>query len=274
MLRSTWMKGWLLLLAIAMAGCSTPSLQKPFGRVAELVAGHCGVGCPTGIPGHVLDREAYTLSNNATTKFADWVAYRITRETYAKDRPRNWSRDRDLPRSETLELEDYAEVTSLAMERGHQANLASMGAVMNWEKLNYLSNVTPQRTALNQGAWQRLEDRERELRNDPDVDGVYVVTGPLYERDVGSLPSATKAHTIPSGYWKVIYIGSSPEQGLYASFVMDQDTPKGTDICTQQVTVAEIEKRSGLTLWSSLPVDVQARLKQQPGQLAQRLGCP
>jgi endonuclease G, mitochondrial len=270
----TRMKGWLLLVAIAIAGCSTSPPQTPSGRMADLMGRHCGVGCPTGIAGHVLDRDAYTLSNNSTTKFADWVAYRITRQTYAKDRPRNWKLDPDLPRSETLAPNDYSDVTSLAMERGHQANLASMGAVMHWEKLNYLSNVTPQKTALNQGAWKRLEDRERELRNDPDVDGVYVVTGPLYERDVGSLPNATKAHTIPSGYWKAIYIGSSPEQGLYASFVMDQDTPRNADFCAQQVTVAEIEKRSGLTLWSSLSADVQARLKQLPGRLAQRLGCP
>jgi len=146
--------------------------------------------------------------------------------------------------------------------------------VRNWHVLNYLSNVTPQKTALNQGAWSVLENRERMLRNDPDVEGVYVVTGPLYERDMGVLPNATKAHTIPSGYWKVIFIGSSPEQGLYASFVMDQDTPKSADFCTQQVTVEEIEKRSGLKIWSALPPDVQATLKTQPGQLAQRLGCP
>ncbi|MFG0410019.1 DNA/RNA non-specific endonuclease [Pseudomonas sp. FYR_11] len=273
-MKSTWVKGWLLLVAIAVTGCSTPSLQKPSGRVADLVGGHCGVGCPTGIAGQVLDREAYTLSNNATTKFADWVAYRITNETPASGRDRCWSEDPDIAVEETLDPKDYIGVGSLAMERGHQANLASMGAVRNWQALNYLSNITPQKTALNQGAWKRLENRERELRNDPGADGVYVVTGPLYERDVGSLPNATKAHTIPSGYWKAIYIGSSPEQGLYASFVMDQDTPRNADFCAQQVTVAEIEKRSGLTLWSSLPADVQATLKKQPGQLAQRLGCP
>ncbi len=156
------------------------------------------MGCPTGIAGQVLDREAYTLSNNATTKFADWVAYRITKNTIASGGDRCWSEDPDIAPEETLEPKEYDGVSSLAMERGHQANLASMGAVRNWRALNYLSNITPQKTALNQGAWKRLENRERELRNEPDADGVYVVTGPLYERDVGSLPNATKAHTIPS----------------------------------------------------------------------------
>ena len=270
---STWVKGWFLLLVASVAGCSTTQIPSHAQRTAG-IEGHCGVGCPTGSAGLVLDRDAYTLSNNATTKFADWVAYRITRETYAKERPRVWARDPDLARGETLEPKEYAGVSSLEMDRGHQANLASMGAVSNWQALNYLSNITPQKAALNRGPWAVLENRERRLRNDPDVEGIHVITGPLYERDMGVLPAATKSHAIPSAYWKVIFIGSSPEQGLYASFVMDQDTPRSADFCAQQVTVDEIERRSGLTLWSSLPADVQARLKQQPGLLAQRLGCP
>lgn len=270
-----WMKGWMLLLLAAMAaGCTTTRVPSPPEREVVL-AGHCGVGCPIGRPGQVLDREVYTLSNNATTKFADWVAYRITRETYASGCKRVWEADPDIPLAETLEPADYQDAHKLmAFDRGHQANLASMCAVQDRQALNYLSNITPQKSELNQGAWERLESQERGLRNDADVDGVYVVTGPLYERDMGVLPNASKIHTIPSGYWKAIFIGSSPEQGLYASFVMDQDTPKSADFCTKQVTVEEIEKRSGLQIWSALPSDVQAMLKTQPGQLAQRLGCP
>ncbi|MFJ4346315.1 DNA/RNA non-specific endonuclease [Pseudomonas sp. NPDC089401] len=272
--RTTWTRGWTFLLALMVAGCSTTGTPPAPVRSLTLI-GHCGVGCPIGSSGHILDREAYTLSNNPKTKFADWVAYWITSDTYAKDRPRDWATDPDLPRSETLEPKEYdGAYKQLVLERGHQANLASMGAVPNWEALNYLSNITPQRPDLNQGSWKTLEDRERALRMSPDNQGVHVVTGPLYERHIGTLPAASKPHTIPSGYWKVIFTGSSPEQGLYASFVMDQDTPRSVDFCTQQVTVAEIERRSGLTLWSSLPADVQAKLKHQPGQLAQRLGCP
>ncbi|MFJ4443366.1 DNA/RNA non-specific endonuclease [Pseudomonas sp. NPDC089422] len=273
MFNANWMKGCMLLLAATVASCSTSRVPPPTVRTA-VVEEHCGVGCPTGGAGQVLSREAYTLSNNATTKFADWAAYRITKDTYASGRGRNWAKDPDIAVEETLEPKDYDGVSSLSMDRGHQVNLASMGAVPNWQALNYLSNITPQKAALNRGPWAVLENRERRLRNDPDVEGVYVVTGPLYERDMGSLPRATKEHTIPSGYWKVVFIGSSPEQGLYASFVMDQDMPRNADFCAQQVTVDEIEKRSGLTLWSALPADSQARLKQQPGQLAQRLGCP
>ena len=44
---------------------------------------HCLAGCPTGTPdtNDLVVREIYALSNNQETRFADWVAYRVTRET-------------------------------------------------------------------------------------------------------------------------------------------------------------------------------------------------
>lgn len=55
------------------------------------------------------------------------------------------------------------------------------------------------------------------------------MTGPLYERDMGKLPGTQKAHTIPSAYWKVIFINNSPAVNHYAAFLFDQNTPKGAD---------------------------------------------
>ena len=56
------------------------------------------------------------------------------------------------------------------------------------EETNYLSNITPQRSPLNQGPWRILEDRIRDVT--ADYDAVYVLTGPLYERTMPALPGA------------------------------------------------------------------------------------
>ncbi|CRM75521.1 Nuclease precursor [Pseudomonas sp. 25 R 14] len=104
------------------------------------------------------------------------------------------------------------------------------------------------------------------------IDEVYVVTGPLYEQFIGSLPGTNKVHTIPSGYWKIIFVGRSPEEGLYASFVMDQDTPRSANFCDFQVSMDQIEERSGLVFWSDLPQRVQTSLKSKQGQLLLQLG--
>jgi DNA/RNA endonuclease G, NUC1 len=263
-----------------LGACTTPQSADVSGKLAKLqlaqpsAVDNCSVGCPSGGSEVTLNRQAYTLNNNGSTKFANWVAYKITKETPASGRPRNWKTDPDVPSGETLNPVDYNGASvALKIDRGHQANLASMGGVTDWQTLNYLTNITPQKADLNQGAWARLEDQERNLSKAPDVDAVYVATGPLYEKNIGSLPGTNKVHTIPSGYWKVIFTGSTPANGLYAAFIMEQSTPRSASFCDFQVTVEEIEERSGLTLWSDLSQDVQADLKSKRGQLPQKIGC-
>lgn len=263
-----------------LAACTIPlppdvssKSQRP--QLAPFLAvDNCSVGCPSGGSAMTLNRHAYTLNNNGSTKFANWVAYKITKETPASGRPRNWKADPDVPAGETLNPVDYNGASvALKIDRGHQANLASMGGVTDWQTLNYITNITPQKADLNQGAWARLEDQERNLSKAPDVDAVYVATGPLYEKNIGSLPGTNKIHTIPSGYWKVIFTGNTPANGLYAAFIMEQSTPRSASFCDFQVTVGEIEERSGLTLWSNLSQDAQADLKTKRGQLSQKIGC-
>ncbi|WP_417696749.1 DNA/RNA non-specific endonuclease [Pseudomonas sp.] len=269
------------LFIIPMLGaCTTPrstdvsETSKQLLLTQSVTIDNCSVGCPSGGSDVTLNRQAYTLNNNGSTKFANWVAYKITKETPASGRPRNWKTDPDVPAGETLNPVDYNGASvALKIDRGHQANLASMGGAADWQALNYLTNITPQKSDLNQGAWARLEDQERKLSKAPDVDAVYVATGPLYEQNIGSLPGTNKVHTIPSGYWKVIFTGSSPAGGLYAAFIMGQSTPRSANFCDFQVTVDEIEERSGLTFWTSLPYDVQADLKAKRGQLAPKIGC-
>jgi len=269
-----------LLIFPVLGACTTPQSADISGKLAKLqlaqpsAVDNCSVGCPSGGSEVTLNRQAYTLNNNGSTKFANWVAYKITKETPASGRPRNWKTDPDVPSGETLNPVDYNGASvALKIDRGHQANLASMGGVTDWQTLNYLTNITPQKADLNQGAWARLEDQERNLSKAPYVDAVYVVTGPLYEKNIGSLPGTNKIHTIPSGYWKVIFTGGTPANGLYAAFIMEQSTPRSASFCDFQVTVEEIEERSGLTLWSNLPQDVQADLKSKRGQLPQKIGC-
>jgi DNA/RNA endonuclease G (NUC1) len=81
---------------------------------------------------------------------------------------------------------------------------------------------------------------------------------------------------LPSGYWKIIFIGSSPDKGEYAAFLLDQATPKSASFCDYQVTVEEIERRThpALSFWSALPAGIARRLKSRKGSLAKEMGCP
>ena len=236
------------------------------------LADNCVYDCPTGVSGQEIERSIYTLSNNATTKFADWVAYNVTSETIdGPTRSRYWKADPDLDSDDTLEPDDYTDANAiLATDRGHQVPLASFSNNDDWAMLNYLSNITPQSSTLNQGPWVDLESAVRTMVSDGQ--DVYVVSGPLYESTFGTLPGADETHTIPSGYFKVVI--SDVDGWVEASaFIMEQSAARTDEFCATEVTIDEVEERSGLDIMPSLASYKESSVEGQIGGLTASLGC-
>ena len=244
-------------------------------KAEELHIHHCLHGCPAGAPitNDLIVREIYVLSSNDTTKFADWVAYQVTADTIGPTQSRNFKKDPLLARHETLVPSDYTDANAvLGTERGHQAPLASFTGTPHWKDTNFLSNITPQQGALNGGAWRVLEQRVRNLAEDPSVTAVYVMTGTLYEQAMDPLPEADVPHLVPNGYWKVV----ATEDGStikVAAFIFGQDTPSGTDICDHLETVRAIEQRSTLDFFHALGTTEQNTIETGSATLGTDLGC-
>jgi endonuclease G len=263
-----------LLLAAATAACATGAPSAPANTGApssayELAAApprlysfHCVDGaCPAGARGDnaLVVREIYALSSNKDTKLADWVAYVVTPSTIGPSQSRSWAADPWLPEDETLEPADYGGANAaLGTDRGHQAPLAAFSGTPHWPATNFLSNITPQMAGLNQGPWERLERRERDLALSGAI--VHVLTGPLFERDMAPLPGADESHVVPSGYWKVVVVGDEA-----AAFIFDQSTPRDASICDHAADLGEVQTRTGLTLFPG-------RIRQF-SPLSGRLGC-
>ncbi len=233
---------------------------------------NCLFGCPQGTsPANIrIDRPIYSLSANPSTKFADWAAYRVRTSNFGPHRARDWHADPDLPEAATLEKPDYADAPRLLhIDRGHQVPLAAFEGSPFWHMVNYLSNITPQSSELNQGAWMHVEELERHWAPTANV---YVITGPLYERAMPSLPKADEPHRVPSGYWKVI--ATFDNQLLDTlSVAFDQNTGRYANFCDYQVTIDAIERRSGLELFPDLREPDQARIESEPGTLRSKAGC-
>lgn len=258
------------MLTIAFAAALL-SAGMTAGDNAELHTFHCLHGCPSGASetNDVTVREIYTLSSNDRRKFADWVAYRITSDTVGTSEGRRWQADPWLAEDETLRPSDYdGAPRALMIDRGHQAPLAAFSGTPFAEDTNILSNITPQRSALNQASWQYLEARERAFvaRTGPTDPGraLYVLTGPLYERmmDPLPMPGGARRHRVPSAYWKVV----ATEDGRLAAFIFDQETPRSANYCAMQATLEEVELRADLTLFPRLK-------KRTFRSLAGDLGC-
>ncbi len=246
--------------AAASLACAGPASAQVGG---ELHTFHCLHGCPIGAPAidDIVVREIYTLASNDLTKMADWVAYRVTPATIGKSAERDWQPDPWLDPAETLEEADYVGApAALGVDRGHQTPLAAFSGTPFAADTNILSNITPQGSALNQGPWNRLEERERTLAQ-LENGAAYVLTGPLFERVMPPLPKADERHRVPSAYWKVI----ATADGRVAAFIMDTAAPRTLDYCAARVTVEEVELRSRLALFPRLRTRTLRDLSQSLG---------
>lgn len=240
--------------------------------IGSASAANCTNGCPTGLSGQTIERPIYTLHNNSSTKFANWVAYKVTKDTIdGPSRTRTWKADPDIIAANTLEPADYTDAAAvLGTDRGHQVPLASFSNTAHWAMTNYLSNITPQAANLNQGPWVKLETAVRNFaRTGQDV---YVVSGPLYEYYFGTLPKADESHTIPSGYFKVVITDNAG--WLEASaYIMDQSLSRSASYCPYEVTINEVEARTGLNLMPAMPAYKEPAVEGQVGGLKVELGC-
>ena len=210
---------------------------------------NCFNSCPMGAPAtnRLITRVIYTLSNNPNTKFSDWVAYKVTPQTIGKSKKRTWKPDPELKPENTLEPPDYKGAHKhLHTDRGHQAPLASFAGTKYWKQTNYLSNITPQKSALNQGAWVKLENKVRVLAKK--IGAVWVMTGPLYRKEMGTLPGADEPHKAPSGYWKIVIVKTpgAPHAYELAAFIFPQTAARKDSFCKYISTVKEVSEASKL----------------------------
>jgi len=234
----------------------------------------CLGGCPVGAPDtdRIADHGIFRLSQNPNTKFADWVAYVVTIKSKAgSESKRNFRGDPLIPNDEELEKSDYNGAhDAIGVDKGHQAPLAAFTGMPNWDETNYMSNITPQMADLNEGPWEKLEEAVRDLADYGYP--VYVLTGPLYEREMPALPQANESHTVPSGYWKIV---ATFEEGEYwsAAFIMDQDTGRDASYCEKAVSIGEVEDRTGLDFFSGLGLNNEVAIESGTNDLVPWMGC-
>lgn len=239
---------------------------------AEIHSNHWVFGLPQGTlaTNDLIIRNLYALSSNDMTKFADWVAYRLTpREVMGGlDLRRKWRADPWLDDDETLEPsgpDDYkgANDEPLRFERGHLAPLASFKGSVYASEVNYLSNITPQARALNNGPWKAVEEAVRDYVRLAKT--VWVMTGPLYEQPMDPLPEANETHIMPSGYWKVVLAFDGQGDPMIAAFAMSQ-SPTTNDAGTFAVSLNEVDQRTGFQLMPGL-TDAAVRASADVGWL-------
>lgn len=252
---STGERGWIYKTLVRHFPGPTPGGTP--GRGTTFYGGMPKYGGVDDIVIHV-ENAGYTAAYSETKLNPLWVAYRVpaTQRTDACPRLRRFLTD-----DRTTSKVNHNDYTGAGYDRGHMAPSATIGSAYGCDAQNetyFMTNITPQLPGVNQRPWAAFEDVVSD-EYAPRFGGVWVITGPVFDRDtVETLCSGVE---VPVAFYTIVVreVDHRPEA---LAVVMTQDTAPGTPIGKLVVPIDDVESRTDLDFFSSLPDNVENAMER------------
>lgn len=199
----------------------------------------------------VLLNQAYVAGYSDWLGNPLWVSYRL--EPVVKKRSLRRPEDFQID-SRTVRRVSQDDYNHSGYQRGHLApNFAISQLYGKQAQLEtfLMSNITPQKAALNQKLWQRIE--ELEIDHYAREHGqIIVLTGPIFP----SSPDRTRSGVaIPEAFYKVLLVPGNPPRAI--AFIVPQTVTGYEPLTRFTATIDEIEARTGLDFFHQLPDDFE-----------------
>lgn len=119
-----------------------------------------------------------------------------------------------------------------------------------------MSNIVPQRHALNAGLWKSLEQKIA-TNYAARFGEIWVIAGPVF----GEKPAWLRRRVaVPEGFFMIV-VDESEGRVRAQAFLFPQEIPERADLADFVVSIDEIEQRTGLDFLSDLPDDVEDALE-------------
>lgn len=211
------------------------------------------VAVPVGMSDTLLRYEAFDVHFNGNRGIANCAAYELVVNEL------NGTSERSgefMPDPGVKSCPTPADYAGSGTDRGHLVPAADLK--WNEEAMRQsflLTNVCPMHKALNEGGWTKLEEKVREWTARDSA--LLVFTGPVVSE--GDTTLASGRVTVPSAYYKVILAPCvRPKRAI--AFIYPNGHSGGR-LQKYAVSVDEVERRTGLDFFPTLPDDEQQRLE-------------
>ncbi|MBB5226456.1 DNA/RNA non-specific endonuclease [Treponema ruminis] len=215
--------------------------------------------------------ENYTLCYRESYEQAEWSAYCLTEDELVKNAKR--SDDFRADPEITTGSATPADYKKSGYDRGHLSPAADFAfSEKAMSETFYMSNMSPQKGSLNRGLWKDLESQVRLWA--ANFGRVYVVSGPVLEKPASEYKTIGENQVVvPEFYYKVILAPlyadendkASPEDAqsvLAMAYIFPNEKCEGS-LDDYQVTVDEVESRTGLDFFSMLEDKVENEIERQ-----------
>ena len=235
------------LVSVPAIGKAAPTANVPQQNINALLA----VNIPKGVANQVINYQAIRVNFNPSLRIPNCVAYELTAtmvdmtDAPGHENRKNYNYARDTNVKSCPENWEYR---GSGYSRGHMAPAMDM----RWDKTTmtqcfYMTNMCPQDTKLNNDHWRVLEEKvHRWAKRDKRI---MVYTGPIMGKNPKMIGKNKQNIAVPDAFFKVLY---APDQGRAIAFIYE-NRPCPGNISKYAVTVAEVERRTGLTFSSAIP---------------------
>ena len=206
---------------------------------------------PKGVSNEVINYKAMRVNFNPSLRIPNCVAYELTATMvdmadapdHEKRKSYNYAKDPNVK-----SCPEQWEYRGSGYSRGHMAPAMDMrGDKTTMAQCFYMTNMCPQDTKLNNDHWRVLEEKiHRWAKRDKRL---MVYTGPIMGKNPMMIGKNQANIAVPEAFFKVLY---APGQGRSIAFIYE-NRPCPGNISKYAVTVAEVERRTGLTFSSAIP---------------------
>ena len=211
------------------------------------------VGVARGMSDTLVRYDAFDVHFNAERGIANCTVYEFVVNELNGTVERSGEFMQDSSVKGCPSPQDYA---GSGMHRGHlvpAADLKWSDVAMRQSFL--LTNVCPMHRALNEGGWAKLEEKVREWTARDSA--LLVFTGPVVSD--GDTTLASGRVKVPSSYFKVVLAPCVKPMRAIA-FIYPNGHSSGR-LQQYAVSVDEVERRTGLDFFPSLPVHDQQQIE-------------
>lgn len=194
--------------------------------------------------------EGFRISYNPETKNPNWVAWELLGNEVEGNAPRS----NKFWHDEELEGCSYnSDYSRSGYDRGHMCPAADQ----KWSERAMsdcfvMANMCPQDHSLNTGAWNTLENKERNWAKRDSA--IVIIAGPIFEKS-DTLTIGQSGVRVPGAFFKVM-VAPYVDKPRGIAFIYPNMTAPG-NMEQYMTTIDEVEKITGIDFFYNLPDEIE-----------------
>lgn len=208
---------------------------------------------PSAVESKEYQYEGFRLSFNQHNRTPNWVAWELLdseTDGPAKRHNKFWQ---DTNVEGCPSTNDYK---SSGYDRGHMCPAADQKwSQKAMDDCFVMANMCPQDHSLNSGAWNTLENKERNWAQRDSA--IMIIAGPIYE--TSDKTTIGNGVLVPSAFFKVL-LAPYIEKPRAIAFVYPNMSAPG-NMQNYVMTVDDLEKMTGYDFFSALPDDMESEVE-------------